>query len=885
MPRPLKILIAEDSPADAELVLRELRRTGFDLEWDRVDTEADFLGRLRPELDVILSDYAMPQFSGPRALELLRESGLDIPFIIVSGTIGEEVAVEVMKLGASDYLLKDRLGRLGLAIEQAMEKARLRREHKRVQASLHESEGRFRQLVANIHDVFWLTNLVKTEMLYVSPAYEEVWGRKCAELYATPRSWYEAIHPGDRERILDAAVTKQVAGTYDEEYRIIRPDGSVRWIRDRAFPVANSAGVADRVAGVARDITEARRAEEELKLFRNLVDQSNDTVEVIDPETGRFLDVNDRGCIELGYSRAEFLSLRVWDVDPLVREEDWPHVVEQMRATGFLNRDGLHRQRQNGTSFPIELRAKWVRLDRDYIVAVVRDISERKRAEERVRQQASMLDHAHEAIIVRDILTRQITFWNKGAERLYGWTAAEAEGRDIGILFAEPDMVPVITDELLIHGECRRERKHVTKTGKELTVSSHVTLVRDETGNPKSALVINFDITAQKNLEAQFLRAQRMESIGTLASGVAHDLNNILAPIMMSVPLLREEMTAEQREGIISTIESSAERGAQIVKQVLTFGRGIEGERCPLPVGPLFREMVKIVRGTFPKDITIEKLITPDLWNVIGDVTQLHQVLLNLCVNARDAMPDGGRLRLAARNLEMDAGYASMVPELKQGPHVLIEVSDTGTGIPPEIVGRIFDPFFTTKEIGKGTGLGLSTVIGIVRSHGGHIDVTSNPEHGTTFRLYMPAAPENELASGTLGPDATAPRGNGETVLIVDDEEPVREAVQRILEAYGYAVLLAADGTEALAVFARNSARVAVVITDLMMPFMDGMALIKALRKMRQDLPVIASTGLGEKARLGELDALKPKAVLTKPFGAKTLLHAVHGALSPSGGE
>jgi PAS domain S-box-containing protein len=752
--RPIRVLLAEDNASDAELILHELRRAGFEPEWHRVDTEAAYLEHLHAGLDIVLSDYQMPEFGAPRALELLQQRGLDVPFIIVSGVISEETAVTAMKQGAADYLLKDRLTRLGSAVSQAMEQGELRKQRKQVG--------------------------------------------------------------------------------------------------------------------------------EALRLFRTLVDQSDDTFEVIDPKTARFLDVNAKGPAELGYTREEYLSLRVLDIDLTITESAWPQLVAKLRAAGSLSSEGRHR-RKDGTSFPIEFSAKWVRLDRDYVIAAVRDISARKQSEERIREQAAMLDQAHDAIIVRDIHTRRITFWNRGAERLYGWTAAEAEGRNVGeLILTDPRLLDTVTETLLKDGEWRGETRQVTKAGKELTVGGHVTLVRDSQGAPKSALAINFDVTEQKNLEARFLRAQRLESIGTLASGVAHDLNNILAPIMMSVPLLRRDLNPRQREEIITTIEMSAERGAEIVKQVLTFGRGVEGERRPLQATALIQELTKIMRQTFPKDITVESSLDPQLWQVIGDATQIHQVLLNLCVNARDAMPDGGKLRVTAANLELDPSYCSMLPEATPGPHVLLKVSDSGTGIPQEVVERIFDPFFTTKGVGNGTGLGLSTALGIVKSHGGFMHVNTEPGKGTTFNVYLPAAPDHETAPTTTL-RAHIPKGHGELVLVVDDEPSIGAAARTVLETHSYRVLLAADGTEALAVFAQNSGRIAAVLTDLMMPFMDGVALTRALRQMKPGLPIVASTGLGEKAQLDELKALGVASVLHKPYGADTLLRCIHQALHPEG--
>lgn len=880
MTAPLQILVAEDNSADATLVLRAVRRAGFEFEHNVVDNESDYVRHLRPGLDVIISDYEMPQFGGLRALELLRQSGLEIPFIIVSGTIGEDAAVEVMKQGATDYLLKDRLARLGSALTRALEKSQMQRERCKTIEALRESEERFRQVVQNIDQVFWMTNLDKTEMLFVSAAYEKIWGRSCVSLYASPMTWLDAIHPDDRERILESAKNRQSDGSYHEEYRIVRPDGSVRWIRDRAFPVRDAQGAVYRVAGIADDITERRQAQADFQIFRKLVDQSNDTFEVIDPETGRFLDVNAKGPADLGYTREEYLSLRVFDVDPMVQEVTWSQLTERMRQGETIRGEACH-IRKDGTTFPIEFNAKWVQLEQPYVIAAIRDISERKRAEEHAHEQAAMLDLAHDAIIIRRYHDRTITYWNKGAEQLYGWSAEEAIGLRIDeLIFVDPKRVELINAELLKKDEWYGENHHAAKGGKKLVVSSRATLVRDAQGEPQSVFVIHTNITEQKELEARFLRAQRMESIGTLASGVAHDLNNILSPIMMSVPLLRRELAPAVREDIISAIELSAERGAQIVKQVLTFGRGVEGERRPLQLASVIKEVGKIVYETFPRDVQIESVLPPDLWPVIGDATQLHQVMLNLCVNARDAMASGGKLRLRARNVELDDSYVSMLPGATVGPNVLLEVEDSGTGMPPDTIERIFDPFFTTKGIGQGTGLGLSTVLGIVKSHGGHIGVQSEVGVGTTFQIYLPAVASARAAEQGSRSLEGPPLGHGECVLVVDDEEHVRRSVRFALEAHGYKVLLANDGTDALASFAQNVNQVALVLTDLMMPYMDGVALIHALRRIKPGLPIIATTGLGRKRQLAELERLHIQAMLTKPYGNEVLLTSIRDALT-----
>jgi CheY-like chemotaxis protein len=378
----------------------------------------------------------------------------------------------------------------------------------------------------------------------------------------------------------------------------------------------------------------------------------------------------------------------------------------------------------------------------------------------------------------------------------------------------------------------------------------------------------------------QLLRAQRLESIGTLASGVAHDLNNILAPIMMGAAVLRRSEMAADDEAILSTIETCAQRGADVVKQVLAFARGVEGERVSLNPPHLIEEIVDIAKQTFPKSIRIAGSYPEDLWPVEGDPTQLHQVLLNLSVNARDAMPVGGTLTLSAENFPVDENYAIMTPGAKPGPHVRFEVTDTGMGIPPQNIDKIFDPFFSTKDLGHGTGLGLSSAIGIVKSHGGFIGVYSEIGRGSTFKVYLPARAgerETSKASGAI----VLPRARGELLLLVDDEKAILQVARALLEGHGYRVLTAEDATEALAIFALRKDEIKLVLTDLAMPLLDGIALIRTLQRMKPDVRIIASTGRGsQEQHAHELSGLKVRSCLTKPYNKNELLKALHDALN-----
>jgi PAS domain S-box-containing protein len=386
------------------------------------------------------------------------------------------------------------------------------------------------------------------------------------------------------------------------------------------------------------------------------------------------------------------------------------------------------------------------------------------------------------------------------------------------------------------------------------------------------------DVTEKKELEARLLRSQRLESVGRLASGIAHDLNNILAPMLMSAPVLREAISDPDIRELVDTIESSAVRGAGIIKQLLTFGRGLDGERVPVQLLSLVLDMLNIIHETFPKNIIAAREAPANSWLVRGDATQLHQILMNLCVNARDAMPGGGRLTLELENVEVNEAVAGMNPGARPGRYVALGVTDTGTGIPPENLDKIFDPFFTTKELGQGTGLGLSTVIGIVKSHGGFILVNSRVGQGTQFKVYLPACETPKDGEKKLKPDPLA-QGRGELVLLVDDEESIRRVARQTLERHGYRMIEASDGTQGLALYKQHQSEVRLVITDVVMPFMDGPAFIRALRQLNPQARIIAMSGHQSKADAGHLPPKLVQGLLAKPFDAAELLQTLKQAL------
>jgi two-component system, cell cycle sensor histidine kinase and response regulator CckA len=502
-----------------------------------------------------------------------------------------------------------------------------------------------------------------------------------------------------------------------------------------------------------------------------------------------------------------------------------------------------------------------------------------RKAEEESQSRAKLLDKAHDAIIVTDY-DSQIKYWNEGAERLYGWTSAEVVGRTIGSILHDVRH-PASTEALrsvVEWGKWEGELFQIAKDGGERTVQSSWTLLTDDEDNSDGILSINVDITEKKTLEAKFLRTQRLESIGMLAGGIAHDLNNLVGPILMGAELLKRKIQDEDVRRTLGVIESGARRAVDVVQQVLTFARGTTGERVRIQVKHLLKEMQQIIRGSFPPSITLGLDFTKDLPLVLGDTTQIHQVLMNLCVNARDAMPDGGMLSLGAKHVTIDEAYVTMDPDSKPGEYVEITVKDSGTGMPPHVKERIFEPFFTTKEAGKGTGLGLPTVLSIVRGHGGFMHVESEQGRGTSFHIFIPVAPRGgEDVMHTH--DKAAPAGNGELILFVDDEQILREVVGTTLERSGYRVVTASDGIEALARFAEQGKEIGVTVIDLLMPNLDGPVTIKTMRKLNPDARVVAISGHEEAMRQAGATLTPPVTMLSKPFTSEELLMTIHEQL------
>ena len=391
-------------------------------------------------------------------------------------------------------------------------------------------------------------------------------------------------------------------------------------------------------------------------------------------------------------------------------------------------------------------------------------------------------------------------------------------------------------------------------------------------------LAIGRDITEQKRLEHQFLHAQRVGSIGMLASGIAHDLNNVLAPITMSADLLKLRGCSEENRALLDMVATSAARGAGLVNQMLSFTRGLDGNREIVNLGSLVKELSRFISRTFAKNIQVRMAIAPELWRLHANPTQIYQVLLNLCVNARDAMPHGGELTITAANVKLDEAAAAALPGAAPGAYAVLGVSDTGTGIAPEIVNRIFDPFFTTKPIGEGTGLGLSTVRSIMKACGGFVTLSTQVGKGTTFRAHFPVMDTVTQPTTATNPGLEITRGAGEHVLVVDDEEFFRDVTRRLLEDFGYIVHVAADGAEAVRVFEQHRADIVVALVDFDMPVMDGPTAIRAMKSINPHLHIITVSGSGSSS--AHPQPPEAELQLTKPYPMGALLQSLRQVLA-----
>ncbi|MGB0560262.1 MAG: PAS domain S-box protein [Spirulinaceae cyanobacterium] len=594
---------------------------------------------------------------------------------------------------------------------------------------------------------------------------------------------------------------------------------------------------------------------------------------------GYFKRLNPAFETVLGFTTQELLSMPFLDfVHPADQAVTLAEVAKLSTGAQTIAFENRYRC-QNG-SYKWLLWTATPDLDRQLLYAAARDITPQKQDAAKIQEQAALLDVATDAILAADLEGR-IVFWNRGAEQLYGWTAHEAQGEAVrSLLYPAASIAQLdgVQDQLLQQGEWQGELQQVTRNQQRITVASRWTLVRAAEGQLKSILMVNTDITEKKQLEAQFLRIQRLESVGTLAGGIAHDLNNILSPILSIAQLLPLKIpTADpQVQELFELLQINARRGGALVKQILAFARGIEGKHTVLQLRPVILELQRMLRETLPPEIDLMIEVDPALYLIEGDTTQLHQVLMNLCVNARDAMPKGGKLEILAHNRAIDPDYARMNLEAEVGDYVAITIADTGIGIPPVLLERVFEPFFTTKKSHQGSGLGLPTAMKIIKKHGGFLKLYSEVGQGTQICIFLPVSTATDVPTNAT---TDLPLGQQEIILVVDDEASIRESTQQTLETYNYQVLTAENGIEAIAIYAQNPNPIQLVLMDMMMPQMDGITAIKTLRKLNPKVKIIATSGLKVSDKLAIAFDEGVKGFLLKPYTAQELITTLHNTL------
>jgi PAS domain S-box-containing protein len=761
-------------------------------------------------------------------------------------------------------------------------------EKKRIELQLRKAEEQYRNVVQNIDEIIYSVKQSETmktgEVRFVSNHVENILGFHPQEFQDNPNLWFSIIHPHDIS-VLEQS-TKQLAETKRPHTRIYRirhkHTGEYRWMEDRPVPQLDAAGKMIGIFGTARDITEKKLINEQMELLYAAMNQTEDCVSITDTN-GVITYINPAFTLETGYTKDDAIGqtpriLKSGAHDKKFYETLWKTILSGnvFNAT-FINKH------KNGTFFYEQKTITPIKDEKGNIthfVSTAKNITEQKKLEEKLREQVRLLNVAQDAIFVID-LENSILYWNEGAERLYEWKSEEVLGKK-----SDDILYKKFSEKRTeaIHGVLREgiwncELHQQTRSGKTIFVESHLTLVRDEDGNAKSILVVNNDITEKKKLEEQLIRAQKMESIGTLAGGIAHDFNNILTIIMGHAQILeRKKFEDAALKKSIENILLASNRATGLVKQLLTFARKSESEFVPVVVNSVVEETAKMIGETFPKTIALSLHLDNQLPPIIADANQLYQSVLNLCVNARDAMPQGGTLAIKTEFITGERARTRFIEAIDSN-YICIIVNDTGTGMSEETKRKIFEPFFTTKDVGKGTGLGLSTVYGIVKNHNGFIDVESELGKGTTFSLCFPMQPHlREKTKEEKIPADDAFEGN-ETILVVEDEALLRELVTTILETAGYTILQAKDGSEAIEQYALHSQEISLVLCDIGLPKIGGADVLTYLKQKFPEVNVVFASGYIEPNLKSELLKKGAKAFIQKPYRQNEMLQTIRDIL------
>lgn len=758
---------------------------------------------------------------------------------------------------------------------------------KRIENELVRSEEKYRNIFERSSLGIYRTTM-EGELLDINIAFAHMFGFESIEeakkLIRYVPDLY--LYPSERQNLIEKLRNDNRMINFEIHFK--RKDGSLMIgnLNIRSLPDEN--GKNRILEGFIEDITErflyAKKIKEQLVLLQTLIDTIPSPIFYRD-ENSVYEGCNVAYEKLLGKSRDMIIGKSVSEVFPKNLSSENIQRDKELLATKESQQLEVVLNYPDGSMHDFVLQhAVYYHMDGAAagIIGVLFDVTERKNSERELRQKLDLLDIAPVSFFVIDINSKML-YWNKGSEQLYGISSEEIMGRDLGELMMkgllsmqEYSYLLNIKDTALEKDYWEGEVKQFNKEGKELSIESKAKLVRNQNGNAEYVLIVNLDVTERKKLENQLLLSQRLESLGTLASGIAHDLNNILSPIVLGLDIIKNKLKDGESIEWIKTLQDTAKRGSDLVRQILSFARGLTDKFTYVQPRYVISEFIKIIKGTFPKSIQISKEISNELWAIMSDSTQLNQLLMNLCVNARDAMPEGGNLKITAENITIDENLVKTNVDAKLGPYIMINVSDSGSGIDPKIMSKIFDPFFTTKEVGKGTGLGLSTVFNIVKNHKGFLNVYSELGKGTSFKIYLPAVKiiedEHEVAAQNI------PFGKQELILVVDDETAVREIIRATLETYGYEVISASNGAEAVAIFAKNLLNVKAAIVDMIMPIMDGSATIQALKTINPEIKIIAASGFEDAKDKPIME--KVEGFLAKPFTAEAILRLLAETLN-----
>jgi PAS domain S-box-containing protein len=885
--RALRVLIVEDQPVDAELAIAILKRAGYTLSFEIVDTPEKLADSLKHgQYDLALSDHDLRTWTGMDVLEYLRKSGQEIPFIVVTGTLGDEAAVDYIKQGAADYVLKHHLERLAVVVGRALREKAQREESARLQEAIFAGKKEWELTFDHVPDVVFLldeggrvrrANRGAAELLGMD--FKQMIGRPCDEI----------IH-GLREPRMDHASLKEVLDIGGSARRDIEDPRLGKIFELNSSPLRGTSGQLCGAVVVMRDVTERRHTEAKILAANDEWKLTFDTVPdpiILMDKDCRIIRANRAASSLPGLEPAQVIGMHCYEVLHQTTEPrpDCPH--QELIKTGSEAHGDLYEPWLDkffaSTATPI--------LDAHGVlggcVHVLRDVTDRRRAEETLIKLRKAIDASGEVVFMTDP-EGVFTFVNPEFTRLYGYSEEEVVGKTTPRVLKNGNRSREEYEEfwktILNKQVANMEWINRTKDKRPVNVEGCTNPILDEHGDIMGFLEIQRDISQRKRLEEDLRQAQKMEAIGQLAGGVAHDFNNLLTIISGYGELLSSRLGSEHPQiGQVKEIQNAADRASGLTRQLLAFGRRQVLAPQVLDLNHVLSNVDKMLRRLIGEDIEILTISPRALGQVKADAGQMEQIIMNLAINARDAMPKGGKLSIETANVILDEAYTRQHISVTPGPYVMLAVSDNGCGMGAETRARIFEPFYTTKELGKGTGLGLATVYGIVKQSGGHIWVYSEPGKGSTFKIYLPRTEEAAVRPSNVQ-TICGDRHGTETVLVVEDDQAIRQLVRGILESKGYKILEAGSGAEALSLCHNHSGAIHVILTDVVMPQMSGPEMALQWLARRPQTKIIYMSGYTNNAicHHGLLD--RDLAFIEKPFTPQALENKVREVLDAETG-